>query len=340
MHILRTAPPGASLADWVPAIDQSHRTGLKKPNHVPVTSVTVTPVVLNDASSGVWQQTVSEKVAKYPNLIVQLENDTGAQLKSLPGERKMALIQHITENVPKYGYSRIVVPSFYARERLSRYDVRRVTTIFPTAPPGWQKEEGNQRISADMSLWQRGPLNVLLHPNATTKRLLNALLTLSKNRLRINWWLVRAHGHRYAMISDQFKQEQQITMPIAPTDPVAWQQADVIITDQHPAWSLNPLHVRCMALGIPILTTSCGDHPELVKHMHNGLLLSLGNLVKDCRYYLNVLVKEPSLLQQFSGNTISLYKKYYREPHIVAEWETLYRNLPHRRKGRGGDTRR
>lgn len=208
----------------------------------------------------------------------------------------------------------------------------------------------------------RGSLTILLPLVATTNRLWNGVGELSRYRHTFHWLLATsAHGSTWhdsspvAGASHLFAAKAQIRSEasrvpaalrknvrrtvwrlrqaghtvtyVAASDVAAWNRADVVITDQAPDVSLNRLHLQAMALRIPIVTTMCGDHPELVKHMHSGCLLSCERLQSDLSAYLRLLAKERQMLHQFGCNAFALYDTYYRDTHIAAQWLALYESL-------------
>lgn len=97
-----------------------------------------------------------------------------------------------------------------------------------------------------------------------------------------------------------------------------------MVTDQHPVYSLNALHLRAMANGIPVMTTDVGDHPEVVKHWHNGFLLELPRLQDDLSHYVQHILRQPALLGQLRINGRSLCETFHAKGHILPKWQRLY----------------
>lgn len=314
MHILRVAFPGGQLARWVPVWDNGE---------LPPT-LSMSSMVFAKGREDDWLTEVRKVVEHHPYTVIQYEG-RHYETQTLP--RKTAavrVVQHLNTKIGKNDFAYIVVPSFYARQLLRRQGYRAVT-ILPVAR--------TTDVSTSVQHAAAAALTVLLHPWTTTKRSLQAIRTLSGRCFDIEWLLVNDGSKRVQTSERTLKQAQHRVRLVHVDDTDAWRQADVMVTDQHPIYSLNTLHLRVMTHGIPILTTAIGDHPELVKHWHNGFLLQPAQLVDDLTDYLNKLMREPDLLKQLRVNSRCLCEKLHSANHIKPDWLKMYRLVERGRAG-------
>lgn len=301
MNVLRVTPPGNTLAKWVPSWDND------------TSSQSLSVECLTHENN--WMDDVQQYIATHPHTVIQYEGIRD-RLPNLPPETLVIwVIRHLTA-IPrkKTHVSHFVVPSYYAREILRRKGYRAVT-IQPVA----EKTDVMNKAKLPAA-----PLTILLHPGTTTKRLLQSIRTLNGRRYDIEWLLIDDGRHRVQTIVRAFKQMKHHVRSVKAGETGIWRQADVMVTDQHPVYSLHALHIRVIAHGIPILTTAVGDHPESVKHWHNGFLLSPRQLASDLSYYLKQLIQEPGLIRQLRVNGCSLCEKFHSNDRVLPDWLTLY----------------
>lgn len=303
MNILRIASPGDKLEQWVPSWDSGESSQ----------SLSVECMTFTEGHENDWLGEVQRYLEGNPRTVIQYEGKE-CNMSGVPLETTACIhvFRHLTEIPRKQtNFSYFVVPSYYAREFLRRKGFRAVT-MQPVTEMGDVSEKVKPSSGA--------ALTVLLNPGTTTKRLLQTVRALCGNRLEIEWLLIDDGSKRVQSIERVLK---SVTERVSRTG--NWQQADVIVTDQHPAYSLNTLHLRMMTHGIPVMTTAVGDHPELVKHWHNGFLLEVRKLSDDLTYYLKRIIRERHLLNQLTVNGRSLCEKFHLERHVETDWIKLYR---------------
>lgn len=313
VNVLRIASPGNHLADWVPSWD----------DRVSPRSLSVKSLVFQEEKRHDWMVDVQQYVQSHPYTILQYEGKTDA-IPILPLETTViCVIDHLTA-VPHPGthVSHFVVPSYYAREALRQKGYRAVT-VRPVA-----ETAGKINIVRRHS----APLTVLLHPGTTTKRLLQSIHTVSGNCFKIKWLLIDNGSYRVKTIIRALKKMGQHIRMTTLDDSDIWRQADAMLTDCHPAYALNPFHVRFIAHGILILTTAIGDHPESVKHWHNGFLLSTRRLADDLTYYFKQLMRKPNLIQQLKVNGLSLCEKFHSNTRVLPDWLNVYQQVERGRR--------
>lgn len=306
MNILRVAFPGSKLMQWIPSWDRGQSS--QRPS--------VRCMEFAEDRKDDWLNDVKRYVANYPDTVIQYEGRRYVK-PVLPTETAgIRVVQHLAAIPRKTAFSHIVVPSFYARDILRRKGYRAVT-IQPAVelvPDGAKSKSPS-----------KSALTVLLYPGTTTTRVLQSIRMLRGNRWGIDWLLIDDGSQRVHTIERTINRMKQPVRIAKSEDIGDWQQADVMVSDQHPAYSLNALHLRVMAHGIPILTTTVGDHPELVKHWHNGFLLEPRQLTDDLKYYFKQLIRNRDLLEQLSVNGRYLCHKFHSNRLVSQDWLRLYR---------------
>lgn len=307
MRVVRITDPGNTLARWVPAWE----------NDGASPQLTVECMAFPGIRQSEWLDHVRRYVERHPDTLIQYEGKSTWWLTGL-GNRHAVIhvLQHLTAVPKKTTFPYTVVPSYYARERLRKKGYR-AFTIFPAVEGKTLPQPNGAR---------RRTLTLLLYQGATTKRLLRAVSSLSQKDLDVEWVLIGDKSERVKKVMRFLPQNKQPIRirTVEAGDLSAWQGGDVLVTDQHPVYSLNALHLRAMANGIPVMTTDVGDHPEVVKHWHNGFLLELPRLQDDLSHYVQHILRQPALLGQLRINGRSLCETFHAKGHILPKWQRLY----------------
>ena len=90
-----------------------------------------------------------------------------------------------------------------------------------------------------------------------------------------------------------------------------------------------------LAAGIPIVTTSVGGAVEAVQHGKNGYIVDGQDVVSNLTASVRILVGNPALRAQMAQSALERAREFSID-RMVAETESLYRELISRKYGRGG----
>jgi len=84
--------------------------------------------------------------------------------------------------------------------------------------------------------------------------------------------------------------------------------------------------LEAMACEVPCIGTNVGGIPEVIEHGETGYIVSL-NDVKEASSYALKLLKDDTLLHQFSQNAVQHARAHFNSDKIVQEYESLYNKL-------------
>jgi len=99
--------------------------------------------------------------------------------------------------------------------------------------------------------------------------------------------------------------------------------ADVfLLPSQSESFGLSAL--EAMACGVPVVASSVGGIPEVVKHNENGYIAEFGDVSRMARYAIE-LIKNKNKWRIFSENAVEYAKREYEAEKIVPMYEKIYR---------------
>lgn len=312
MKVLRVTHPGGAFVHWVPPPSTWKGRGATSQ------AVSVERMEWNDKPPENWHDAIRDHLENDPHTIIQYEGEPHLMPIWTRHMRPICILRHLKHFPPKSARPYVVVPSYFAREALRRKKYQALTV-----PPFVEA-----RFTDDLEVpagAEDDSLTVLLHPQATTIRLLRAIEHGGSHQAVAEWLVLDQGSKRGPLIKQTLCQSGLRSRLVSIEEIGAWQRVHAMITDQHPIYSLNVLHCYALAYCIPVLTTAIGDHPELVKHRYNGFLLSSSpmQLCHELTDYLSLLKKEPTLIEQLRENGRRLYEAYYSPPHTMRIWHKL-----------------
>ncbi|SFS60804.1 glycosyltransferase [Marininema halotolerans] len=181
--------------------------------------------------------------------------------------------------------AKVVVPSYYLKERMERGGLFPPETLERLQP----------MLSPDTpSILRQGSSNK--KPRQRRRLLVIEEYVTNHERQRLQRCVrtVQKRG---------FPHFRMVTIPLIhllqgrPIPPV-----HMVFTGGEASTSLSLFHLVLMNQGIPIITTDQGDRGEWVLHGHTGYLLGKKDTKKDWSYYLTSMVKDSTMRRDFAQN--------------------------------------
>jgi len=81
-----------------------------------------------------------------------------------------------------------------------------------------------------------------------------------------------------------------------------------------------------MALGVPVVASSVGGLPEMIRHEETGLLAPPGNAPEMARQ-LSRLLQDPPLRERLTRAASREVREEWSEDRMIRETAALYRSL-------------
>jgi len=101
--------------------------------------------------------------------------------------------------------------------------------------------------------------------------------------------------------------------------------ADVfLLPSQSESFGLSAL--EAMACGVPVVASSIGGIPEVVKHNETGYIAEFGDTTRMARYVIDLITNKKKW-QIFSENAVKFAAEQYEAEKIIPKYEELYRRL-------------
>jgi N-acetyl-alpha-D-glucosaminyl L-malate synthase BshA len=101
--------------------------------------------------------------------------------------------------------------------------------------------------------------------------------------------------------------------------------ADVfIIPSQSESFGLAAL--EAMACGLPVISSSVGGLPELIKHNEGGFIAEIGDVDRMAKYALDLLTNEKKY-EMFSQNARNRAVNKFDKSIVVPEYEAFYKKI-------------
>jgi N-acetyl-alpha-D-glucosaminyl L-malate synthase BshA len=101
--------------------------------------------------------------------------------------------------------------------------------------------------------------------------------------------------------------------------------ADVfLLPSQSESFGLSAL--EAMACGVPVVASSIGGIPEVVKHNETGYIAEFGDTTRMARYVIDLITNKKKW-QIFSENAVKFAAEQYEAEKIIPMYEELYRRL-------------
>ncbi|MHA1629336.1 MAG: N-acetyl-alpha-D-glucosaminyl L-malate synthase BshA [Candidatus Heimdallarchaeota archaeon] len=84
--------------------------------------------------------------------------------------------------------------------------------------------------------------------------------------------------------------------------------------------------LEALSCGIPVIASTAGGLPEVVKHEKTGFTAEPGN-VKQLAQYMTILLEDNNLRQKFSEAAIKDARERFHPDKIISQYEKLYEDL-------------
>jgi len=97
-----------------------------------------------------------------------------------------------------------------------------------------------------------------------------------------------------------------------------------LMTSQSESFGLSAL--EAMACGLPVVSTSVGGLPELVRHNETGFIAEIGDIERMAKYTVDLLTNDRKY-KLFSNNCINLARNKFDKDIIVPQYVEYYKKV-------------
>lgn len=118
-------------------------------------------------------------------------------------------------------------------------------------------------------------------------------------------------------------------LPFVPYPGIAdwYALADIVVVPSSPREAFGLVNVEAMATGVPVIASSAGGIPEIVKNGVNGFLIPPGNLVTGLTERINGLLEDEDLRTQIGMAARESVRQQFRWDHTAERWVLLMQNI-------------
>ncbi len=97
-----------------------------------------------------------------------------------------------------------------------------------------------------------------------------------------------------------------------------------LIPSQSESFGLSAL--EAMACGLPVVSSSVGGLPELIKHNETGYIAEIGDIDRMARYVIDLFTNERKY-NLFSENSRTRAVEYFDKNKIIPQYEEYYKRI-------------